>query len=153
MREMAVSKPARRVATIVVIAMGVPIALFAGVNLSCTANGMSPSCAGDGLLLTPLLLLISGLIAAFLARGLIGFMLGAIGIAVGMLLLWIIAAFRGTFLPLDPAQAVLATIWFGLPSVAGYMLGRIGIWAFGKLTGRGPAAPPDHTAESMGEGI
>lgn len=147
------SKPARRVATIVVIAMGVPIALFAGVNLSCAADGMSPSCAGDGLLLTPLLLLVSGLIAAFLARGLVGFVLGAIGIAVGMLLLWIIAAVRGTFVPLDPAQAVLATIWFGLPSVAGYTMGRIGIWAFGKLTGRSPEVPPDHAAESMGDGI
>ena len=147
------SRTTRHVATVVVIALGVPIALFSGVNLSCTAGGMSPSCAGDGLLLMPLLLLVSGIIAAFLARGLVGFLLGATGIAVGMMVLWIIGAIRGTFIPLDPAQAVIATIWFGLPSMIGYMIGRLAIWAFDRVTGRAPATPPDRAAETMGEGI
>ena len=147
------SRTTRHVATVVVIALGVPVALFSGVSLSCTAGGMSPSCAGDGLLLSPLLLLVSGIIAAFLARGLVGFLLGAVGIATGMTVLWVIGAIRGTFIPLDPAQAVIATIWFGLPSMLGYTLGRAGIWTFDRITGRVPAPPPDHAAESMGEGI
>ncbi len=147
------SQRARHVATVVVIALGLPVAMFTGVNLSCASGGMSPSCAGTGLLLTPLLLLVSGVVAAFLARGLVGFLLGAVGIAAGMLLLWVIAAFRGTFIPLDPAQAVIATIWFGLPSVIGYSIGRAGIWAYGRITGRAAPPPPDRAAESMGEGI
>ena len=147
------SRTTRHVATVVVIALGVPIALFSGVNLSCTAGGMSPSCAGDGLLLTPLLLLVSGIVAAFLARGLVGFLLGATGIATGMILLWIIGAIRGTFIPLDPAQAVIATIWFGLPSMIGYLIGRVAIWTFERITGRASATPSDRAAETMGEGI
>ena len=147
------SRTTRHVATVVVIALGVPIALFSGVNLSCTAGGMSPSCAGDGLLLTPLLPLVSGIIAAFLARGLVGFLLGATGIATGMILLWIIGAIRGTFIPLDPAQAVIATIWFGLPSMIGYLIGRVAIWTFERVTGRAAATPSDRAAETMGEGI
>ena len=146
------SRTSRHVATVVVIALGVPIALFPA-KLSCVAGGMSPSCAGDGLLLSPLLLLVSGIIAAFLARGLVGFLLGAVGIAAGMLLLWGIGAVGGTFIPLDPAQAVIATIWFGLPSMLGYTMGRAGIWTFDRITGRVPPPPPDHAAESMGEGI
>ena len=147
------SRTTRHVATVVVIALGVPIALFSGVNLTCAGTGMSPTCAGNGLLLTPLVLLVSGLIAAFLARGPVGFILGAIGIAVGMLMLWIIAAIQGTYIPIDPAQAVVATIWFGLPSVLGYSIGRGAIWTFDRVTGRTPAPPPDRSADSMGEGI
>jgi hypothetical protein len=147
-----VSQLARHIATVVVIALGVPIALFAGVNLSCAGTGMSPQCAGEGLLLSPLLLLVSGVIAAFFARGPLGFVLGAIGIAIGMVLLWIVAAVQGTTIPIDPAQALVATIWFGLPSVIGYSVTRGVMWVVDRALGRTPP-PSDASAASMGEGI
>ncbi len=157
------SQLARHLATVVVIALGVPIALFGGVDLSCTATGMSPSCADQGLLLTPLILLVSGVVAAFLARGLLGFMLGAVGIVIGMALLWLVAYVEGTTIPIDPAQAVVATIWFGLPSVIGYSIGRGVMWAYARLMRPArpsapgaaplPGTPPDAHGNTMGEGI
>ncbi len=143
---------ARHIATVAVIALGVPIALFAGIDLSCAATGMPPSCGGNSLLLSPLLLLVSGVIAAFLARGLVGFILGAVGIAIGMVLLWIIAVLQGTAIPPDPAQLLVLTIWFGLPSVIGYTLTRGVMRVVDRALGRTPP-PVDHSATSMGEGI
>jgi hypothetical protein len=151
--EVPVSQLARAVATVAVIALGVPIALFAGVNLTCAGSGMSPSCAGDGMLLSPFLLLVTGIIAAFLARGWSGFLLGALGIVIGMALLWIIAAIRGTMIPIDPAQAVVATIWFGLPSVIGYTIARVAMWAVARARGQGPSADAESSFKEMGEGI
>jgi hypothetical protein len=151
--EVSVSQLARSIATVVVIALGVPVALFAGVNVSCAGSGMSPECAGDGMLLSPLLLLVSGIIAAFLARGWVGFLLGAVGIAAGMALLWVIAALRGTMIPIDPAQALVATVWFGLPSVIGYSIARVVMWLVGRTPGGTPEPKTDGSFNGMGGGI
>jgi hypothetical protein len=125
---------ARHIATVLVIALAIPVALFAGVNISCSAGGMTPQCAGNGLLLSPFILFLAGAISALLEQRAIGFLLGAIGIAIGMTVLWIIVAIvRGIFLPLDPIQALIATIWFGVPPIVGWVVGRGAIWTFHRV--------------------
>ncbi len=125
---------ARHIATVLVIALACPIALFAGVNVSCSAGGMTAQCANNGLLLSPLILLLAGMISAFLERTAIGLLLGVIGIALGMTLLWIIVALaRGIMLPLDPIQGLIATIWFGLPPIIGWTIARTGLWGYGRF--------------------
>jgi hypothetical protein len=118
----------RHLAAVVVIALGCPVALFAGVRVTCAQSGMSPECAQTGLLVSPIILALTGVACAFLVRGLLGFLLGAVGILLGMTILWIVLALTGDPVPLDIAQGAVATIWFGLPSVIGYSLTRVAIW-------------------------
>lgn len=129
---------ARHIATVLVIALACPVALFAGVNISCSASGgLTPQCAGNGLLLSPLILFLAGAISSLLERRIIGFVLGAVGIVLGMALLWIIVAVvRGIMLPLDPVQAAIATIWFGVPPIAGWIVGRGAIWTYERIAAR-----------------
>ncbi|HEX9044652.1 MAG TPA: hypothetical protein VF802_06465 [Candidatus Limnocylindrales bacterium] len=128
---------ARHLATVLVIALACPIALLAGVNISCSAGGMTAQCANNGLLLSPLILFIAGAISALLERRAIGFVLGAIGIVLGMTLLWIIVAVvRGIFLPLDPVQALIATVWFGIPPIVGWAVARGAVWTWERLVAR-----------------
>ncbi len=125
---------ARHIATVLVIAIACPLALFAGVNISCSTGGMTPQCAGNGLLLSPLILFLAGAVSALLEQRAIGFVLGAIGIALGMTLLWVIVALvRGIALPLDPVQGLIATIWFGVPPVVGWAAGRGAIWTYKRV--------------------
>mgnify|MGYP003342477417 CR=1 FL=1 len=59
---------------------------------------------------SPALLALSGVLCAFLVRGLAGFVTGAVGIVVGMSILWVVMAVNGTPVPFDIAQGVIATI-------------------------------------------
>jgi hypothetical protein len=129
-----VSPLVRHLAAALIVALGCPIALLAGVNLACAQHDtMSPQCADAGLVLSPALLALSGVLCAFLVRGLAGFVTGAVGIVVGMSILWVVMAVNGTPVPFDIAQGVIATIWFGLPSVIGYAIARTAVWTYRKL--------------------
>lgn len=123
----------RHVAAVAVIAIGCPAALHLGVNISCAQAEMSPQCADAGLLLSPVILALTGVVCAFLVRGLLGFALGAVGIFLGMLILWVDMALGGDPIPFDIAQGAIATIWFGLPSVIGYSLTRAAMWTFRRV--------------------
>ncbi len=131
---MPISSMVRNVATVLVIAVACPLALLAGVDVSCLAGGMTAQCANNGLLVAPLILIAAGIISAFLNRGLVGFVLGLFGIIVGMGFLWVFAAaVRGTELPLDPVEAFIATLFFGVPPIIGWSIAKVAIWIYGKL--------------------
>lgn len=129
----------RHIAAVLVIALGCPVALFAGVNITCAQQQMSASCADQGLLISPVLLALTGVVCAFLVRGLNGFLTGAAGIVLGMTLLWFVMAAAGNPVPLDIFQGLIATFWFGLPSVIGYSIARGGIWTARRLGAIAPA--------------
>lgn len=130
---MPISSMVRNVATVLVIAVACPLALLVGVDVSCAAGGMTAQCANNGLLVAPLILIAAGIISAFLNRGFLGFVLGLLGIIVGMALIWVFAAVRGIELPLDPAEAFIATLFFGVPPIIGWSIAKVAIWTYGKL--------------------
>jgi hypothetical protein len=114
----------RNLAALALAAVACIVALFGGALLGCAAQGMTPSCATDGILVSPVLLFGAGIGASLLARGWIGLSVVAIGVLVGMAAIPIVASIAGNPVPIDPVQGVIATIWFMPPVLVGYGTGR-----------------------------
>ncbi len=114
----------RRVAALVVVALACPIALFGGALVSCAAAGLTPTCAVDGILTSPILLAAAGLGASLLARGWAGLTFVVLGVLAGMVAIPLLASVAGNPVPIDPVQGVIATIWFTPPVLTGYGAGR-----------------------------
>ena len=114
----------RRLAALVVVAVACPIALFGGALLGCAAQGLSASCAIDGILVSPVLLAGAGLGASLLARGWAGLGFVMLGVLVGMLAIPVVASAAGNPVPIDPVQGVIATVWFMPPVLIGHGVGR-----------------------------
>ena len=114
----------RRLAALVVVAAACPIALFGGALLGCATQGLSASCAIDGILVSPVLLAGAGLDASLLARGWAGLGFVMLGVLVGMLAIPVVASAAGNPVPIDPVQGVIATVWFMPPVLIGHGAGR-----------------------------
>jgi hypothetical protein len=114
----------RRLAALALVAFACPTALFGGALLSCATRGLSPSCAIEGVLVSPVLLSFAGLGASLLARGWAGLAFVILGVLVGMLAIPVVASIVGNPVPIDPVQGVIATFWFMPPVVLGYGVGR-----------------------------
>jgi len=114
----------RRLAALVVVAAACPIALFGGALLGCATQGLSASCAIDGILVSPVLLAGAGLGASLLARGWAGLGFVMLGVLVGMLAIPVVASAAGNPVPIDPVQGVIATVWFMPPVLIGHGAGR-----------------------------
>ena len=114
----------RRLAALVVVAVACPIALFGGALLGCATQGLSASCAIDGILVSPVLLAGAGLGASLLARGWTGLGFVMLGVLVGMLAIPVVASAAGNPVPIDPVQGVIATVWFMPPVLIGHGVGR-----------------------------
>jgi hypothetical protein len=114
----------RRLAALLVVAVACPVALFGGALLGCATQGLSPSCAIDGILVSPVLLAIAGLGASLLAHGRTGLSFVLLGVLIGMVAIPVVASVAGNPVPIDPVQGVIATIWFTPPVLIGYGVGR-----------------------------
>jgi hypothetical protein len=114
----------RRLAALVLVATACPTALFGGALLGCATGGLSASCAIDGILVSPVLLVGAGLGASFLARGWTGLGFVMLGVLVGMIAIPVVASVAGNPVPIDPVQGVIATVWFMPPVVIGHLVGR-----------------------------
>ena len=114
----------RRLAALVIVAVACPLALFGGALVSCAAQGLSPSCAINGVLVSPVLLVVAGLGASTLARGWVGLGFVILGVLVGMVAIPVVAALAGNPVPIDPVQGVIATFWFMPPVLVGHGVGR-----------------------------
>ncbi len=115
---------ARDLAAVSFVAAACPAALFGGELLGCLLDASSPSCALDGLFLSPFLLVGAGLVAGTLLHGWRGLALLALGVILGMVALLVVSLVVGSLVPIDPVQGVIATIWFLAPTSTGYALGR-----------------------------
>jgi hypothetical protein len=113
----------RRLAALVIVAAACPIALFGGALLGCATQGLSASCAIDGILVSPVLLAGAGLGASLLARGWTGLGFVMLGVLVGMLAIPVVASVAGNPVPIDPVQGVIATVWFMPPVLIGHGVG------------------------------
>jgi len=114
----------RRLGALVLVAVACPVALFGGALLGCATQGLSASCAIDGILVSPVLLAGAGLAASLLARGWPGLGFVGGGVLVGMVAIPVVASLAGNPVPIDPVQGVIATIWFTPPVLIGYGMGR-----------------------------
>jgi len=127
----------RRLAALVIVAVACPVALFGGALAGCAAQGFSPSCAINGVLVSPVLLVFAGLAASTLARGWVGLGFVILGVFVGMVAIPVVATIVGNPVPIDPVQGVIATIWFMPPVLIGHGVGRGLIRLRGRSRGAG----------------
>ena len=118
----------RDIAVIVVAAIACPLALFGGALAGCATQGFNATCAMSGVFISPPILIITGLIAAALTRGVWGYIWTAIGVLIGMVLIYGLTWVGGTTLPFDPITGMIATMWFLAPVSLGYLFGRFLAW-------------------------
>lgn len=114
----------RRLVALVLVAVACPVALYGGALLGCATQGISASCAIDGILVSPILLVGAGLAASVLAHGRAGLAFVILGVLMGMLAIPVVASVAGNPVPIDPVQGVIATIWFMPPVLIGHGAGR-----------------------------
>lgn len=114
----------RRLAALALVAVACPVALFGGALLSCATQGLSASCAVNGVLVSPVLLVFAGLGASVLARGWVGLGFVILGVLLGMAAIPVVASVAGNPVPIDPVQGVIATLWFMPPVLIGHGVGR-----------------------------
>ena len=119
----------RDIVAIIASAVACPLAFFGGALLGCAARGFDVACAGSAALVAPPLLILAGLVAAALTRGVWGYVWVVIGVVIGMALIWVLAFIGGNDpLPVGPVEGSIATLWFLAPVTAGYLLGRGVAW-------------------------
>jgi len=123
------SQLVRNIAAVAVISVACPAALGAVAMLGCATNrGMNATCAMDGIVISPFLLLGAGMVAALLVTGRAGLVAGLFllwaGVAIGMTAILAFTSLVGNLVPIDPVEAFIAWVWFMAPTALGYGIGR-----------------------------
>ncbi len=108
-----------------IVAFACPVAVFGGSNLGCVGQGFSASCAMTAVFISPLMLIAAGVLAGLVTRGWTGLLLVLIGVLVGMVSILLMSFGVGKVVPLDPISGLIATVWFGVPVMIGYGIGRV----------------------------
>ena len=119
----------RDLAAIILVAVACPAALFGstllgGAILGCAADGLTPECALNGILISPFLLLAAGFLAGFLTGGWPGLGFVSFGLIAGLVAIPLLTAAAGNPVPVDPFSGFLALFFFGPPVVLGYGAAR-----------------------------
>ena len=130
---------------LVLILVVVPLSVFGGTNVACVGQGLSDSCAPQAVFLSPLLLMVAGVIAGLITSGWTGLLVVGFGQIAGQVVVLVMSYVAGRPVPIDPFSAIIATLWFGVPIAIGYGLARLGSLIV--RVARGPRdAPTDATA-------
>jgi hypothetical protein len=124
----------------------VPLSVFGGTNIGCVGQGVSQSCAPQAVFISPLLLMIAGLIAGLITSGWTGLLVVGFGQIAGQVVILVMAYLAGRGVPIDPFNAIIATLWFGVPIAIGYGLARGSMWVWRsvqkpKSAPEGPESP------------
>ncbi len=132
----------RDVVAFTIVAVACPLALFFGHMLDCVAQGFEPKCAQAAFGISPMLLFASGVAAGLVTRGWTGLLFGFLGTITGMIVILVLSFGLSDPVPLDPFTGIIATFWFGVPTVTGYGIGRVisRLWEMRRGAG-GRAAP------------
>jgi len=123
-----------------VAAVACPLAVFGGSNLGCVGQGLSSSCALTAVWISPLLLILAGIITGLITRGWTGLFAVGVGVILGMMSILFLSAAAGRPVPVDFFSGVVATVWFSIPIAVGYGLARAGRWLLGRRK-RGDGTP------------
>jgi len=135
---------------LVLILVVVPLSVFGGTNIGCIGQGLSQACASQAVLISPLLLMIAGVIAGLITSGWTGLLVVGFGQIAGQVVILVMSYIAGRPVPIDPFNAIIATLWFGVPIAIGYGLARLGSLIVG--VARGPKAAPDDTPAAKDTG-
>jgi hypothetical protein len=116
----------RDVAALVVALLACPISVFGGANLGCVGRaGFEGDCAITMVFISPMILLGGGAIAGLLTRGWTGLLVTLVGVVAGMVTILVLSNLMGRPVPPDIFTGVIATIWFSVPTIIGYSIGRV----------------------------
>lgn len=116
----------RDIVAVVVVAVACPLSVYGGANLGCVGSAeFSSACALSVIFISPIVLLLAGVIAGVISRGWTGYMLVLMGAVIGMTAILFLSYLGGTSVPLDPITGTIATLWFLVPVTVGYGIGRI----------------------------
>jgi hypothetical protein len=125
---------------LVLILVVVPLSVFGGTNIACVGQGLSSTCPPQAIFISPLLLLVAGLVAGLITSGWTGLLVVGFGQIAGQVVVLVMSYLAGRPVPIDPFSAIIATLWFGVPIAIGYGLARTGAAIL--RVARGPKAPP-----------
>jgi hypothetical protein len=143
----------RDVIAYVVVAVACPLALFFGSMADCLVQGFEPKCAQNAIGIAPLLLFLSGVVAGLVTRGWTGLLFGFLGTITGMVVILGLSFGVSEPVPLDPFSGIIATIWFGVPTVTGYGVGRLTSRLLERRRGaRGAKGASPTASDSTGSG-
>ena len=116
----------RDIIALVVAALACPISVFGGANLGCVGRAsFEGDCASTMVGVSPLILIGAGIIAGVSSRGWTGLFVTLVGVATGMFVILAISNVVGRPVPPDLFTGVVATIWFSVPTMIGYGIGRV----------------------------
>ena len=76
--------------------------------------------------ISPLLLMVAGVIAGLITSGWTGLLVVGFGQIAGQVVILVMSYLAGRPVPIDPFNAIIATLWFGVPIAIGYGLARLG---------------------------
>ncbi len=110
---------------LLIIFVAVPMSVFGGVNVACVGQGVTQSCVPQVVFLSPMVLLISGVLAGVITRGWTGLFVVGVGQIAGQVLIVALSYVAGRPVPIDLFSGAVATIWFGAPIAIGYGLSRL----------------------------
>lgn len=115
----------RDLAAVAIVAIACPLAFIVGVTVGCVGQGFSADCAMAAVFISPVLLLAAGLVAGLVTRGWTGLLLMYVGVVIGMSAILVYSFAVDRPVPFDPIAGFIATLWFLLPVVIGYGMGRL----------------------------
>ena len=125
----------RDLLALVVVVLACPIAVFGGANLGCVGSAaFNGSCALTVIFVSPLILLVGGAIAGISSRGWTGLLVSLVGMVIGMFLILGLSFLAGKPVPVDIFTGVVATLFFGIPIMVGYAIGRVIVRLFATRT-------------------
>lgn len=110
---------------LLIIFVAVPMSVFGGVNVACVGQGVTQGCAPQVVFLSPMVLLISGVLAGVITRGWTGLFVVGVGQIAGQILIVVLSYVAGRPVPIDLFSGMVATIWFGAPIATGYGVSRL----------------------------
>ena len=125
----------RDLLALVVVVLACPVAVFGGANLGCVGSAaFNGSCALTVIFVSPLILLVGGAIAGISSRGWTGLLVSLVGMVIGMFLILGLSFLAGKPVPVDIFTGVVATLFFGIPIMVGYAIGRVIVRLFATRT-------------------
>jgi hypothetical protein len=117
---------ARDLIALVVAFVACPVSVFGGANVGCVGrSGFEGDCAVTMVFISPLILLAGGAVAGLATRGWTGLLATLVGVVGGMSAILVISNFAGRPVPPDIFTGAVATVWFMVPMVIGYAIGRV----------------------------
>ncbi len=118
----------------------VPLSVFGGTNIGCIGQGINQVCAPQSVFLSPLVLVVAGVVAGLITSGWTGLLVVGVGQIAGQVVIVGMSYLGGRPVPIDLFSGMVATIWFGAPIAIGYGLARGFMWVRGRGKSGGNAA-------------